>query len=117
MRPHPFHHIEARRDELQYAIIDPVDLAANLIEVFLVLRLFHEWGIFLRMPVSKSKGLGNRLPAFHSSDTPSKRTSSGESRDPLTRINRAELTALIEFNGSRLSPGFRRDDELSPMRG
>ncbi len=58
MRPDPFHHIEARRDELQYAIIDPIDLATNLIEAFLGLRLFHEWGIFIRRPVSKSKGLG-----------------------------------------------------------
>jgi hypothetical protein len=29
----------------------------------------------------------------------------GESRDPLTRINRAALLALMEFIGPRLSPG------------
>jgi hypothetical protein len=28
----------------------------------------------------------------------------GESRDPLTRINREALLALMEFNGPRLSP-------------
>ena len=32
---------------------------------------------------------------------------SGESRDPLNRINRAALLAWKRFNGSRLSPGGR----------
>jgi hypothetical protein len=63
MSPDAIHDIESRGDELQNVIIDPVDLAADIGEAFLWgLRLFHDEGLFIRRPASKSKSLGSFTP-------------------------------------------------------